>query len=495
MKPSEIARLARQMGATADPWTRRQFLRTTLAGGAGLFLSGRTGFGQRRRPGSKPRVLIIGAGFSGLACAFELQGAGADVIVLEARGRLGGRVLSMDSFIKKRVVEAGGELIGSNHPTWATYAGRFGLHFDDVLEPEAGRSPIMLNGCIYQGEALVELWNSIRNAMSLLNKDARTVNLNAPWNTLDAGRLDHLSLEKVSHTWSLDGSTRQGLLALIGNDNAASPKHESYLGVIASVAGGGVEQYWTETEVFRCRGGNQRLALKLATAIGLDRIHLTAPVEQIHLGDHRVTLSTAGGATFEGDIVVLTVPPSAWKNFSVNPKIPSTYQVQAGPAVKYLSSVKRPFWLADGLSANSMSNGPIGATWEGTEAQRTDPTDPACLTVFSGGLAAQRCLAISPKVRTEILGRRLEKIYPGYLANVDRSMFMNWPADKYTLCGYTTPAVGEVTTKYPLLREGFADRMYFAGEYTSLLFPGYMEGGLHSGATLAKRLAQKVNLV
>ncbi len=495
MKPSGIARLARQMEAAPDPWTRREFLRTTLAAGAGLFLSGQTGFGQRHRLRSRPRVLIIGAGFSGLACAFELQGAGADVIVLEARGRLGGRVLSLDSFIKGRLVEAGGELIGSNHPTWVAYANRFGLHFDDVLEPEPDQSPITLNGCIYRGEALAELWNSIRSAMPLLNKDARTVNLNAPWKTPDAGRLDHLSLEKVSHTWSLDKRTRQGLLALIGNDNAASPKLESYLGVIASVAGGGFEQYWTETEVFRCRGGNQRLAFKLAEAIGEDRIHLRAPVEQIHLGDQRVTLSTAGGTTFEGDFVVLTVPPNAWNNFDVNPEIPLAYRVQAGPAVKYLSSVKRPFWLADSLSANSMSNGPIGATWEGTEAQRTDPNEPACLTVFSGGLAAQRCLAISPKVRTEVLGRKLEKIYPGYLANVDRSIFMNWPADKYTLCGYTTPALGEVTTKYPLLREGFSDRMFFAGEYTSLLFPGYMEGGLHSGATLAKTLAQKVNLV
>ena len=74
-------------------------------------------------------------------------------------------------------------------------------------------------------------------------------------------------------------------------------------------------------------------------------------------------------------------------------------------------------------------------------------------------------------------------------------MFMNWPADKYALCGYSSPGLGEVTAKHPLLREGFLDRMYFAGEHSSLLFPGYMEGGLHSGATLAKRLARKVNLV
>src|SRR5215467_8175593 len=113
----------------------------------------------------------------------------------------------------------------------------------------------MLNGRVYQGQALVELWHSIRNAMVVLNKDARTVNLDAPWKTSDACRLDHLSLEKMSHTWWLDESTRQGLLALIGNDSAVSPNHDSYLGVITSVAAGGVEQYWTESEVFRCRGG------------------------------------------------------------------------------------------------------------------------------------------------------------------------------------------------------------------------------------------------
>jgi len=76
-----------------------------------------------------------------------------------------------------------------------------------------------------------------------------------------------------------------------------------------------------------------------------------------------------------------------------------------------------------------------------------------------------------------------------------KPMFMTWPADKYTLCGYSAPVLGEARMKYPLLREGFAHRMYFAGEWTSLLFPGYMEGGLHSRATLAQRRARKVNLV
>jgi hypothetical protein len=101
MKPSAIAKIARQMGAAPDSWTRRQFLRATLAAGAGLFLSGQTGFGLRRLMRSRPRVIIIGAGFYVLGCAFDLQGAVTEVILIEARNRLGWRVLSVVSFIKK----------------------------------------------------------------------------------------------------------------------------------------------------------------------------------------------------------------------------------------------------------------------------------------------------------------------------------------------------------------------------------------------------------
>ena len=76
----------------------------------------------------------------------------------------------------------------------------------------------------------------------------------------------------------------------------------------------------------------------------------------------------------------------------------------------------------------------------------------------------------------------------------EEGMLMGWPSEKWTRCGYTPPSPGEVTSVYPLLAQGFEDRLFFAGEYSSLLFTGYMEGGLHSGAVLAKRLAGKLNL-
>jgi monoamine oxidase len=69
------------------------------------------------RVGRGRRVVVIGAGFAGLACAYELQSAGYKVTVLDSRNRVGGRVLSFSDVVTGRNVEGGGELIGSNHPT------------------------------------------------------------------------------------------------------------------------------------------------------------------------------------------------------------------------------------------------------------------------------------------------------------------------------------------------------------------------------------------
>ncbi len=114
------------------------------------FLSSRTGQAQLATS-LKPRVLVIGAGFSGLASAYELQLAGNDVTVLEARNRIGGRVFSANAtngreFIKGRNVEFGAELIGSNHPMWVHYANEFGLTFIDVTEDETAEAAIVIDG-------------------------------------------------------------------------------------------------------------------------------------------------------------------------------------------------------------------------------------------------------------------------------------------------------------------------------------------------------------
>ena len=68
-------------------------------------------------------------------------------------------------------------------------------------------------------------------------------------------------------------------------DNGVVSEWQSYLGNLAMVKGGGLEKYWTESEVYRCKGGNQQLATKFAAAIGAPRIMTRTPVRSIAMTD------------------------------------------------------------------------------------------------------------------------------------------------------------------------------------------------------------------
>src|SRR4051812_21351329 len=119
MAKSLFARLHRRYGPKQNAASRRDMLKATLLGSAGLLLSRSPfalGADTPPTPRKKPtaRVCVIGAGFSGLACAYELMSVGYDVSVIEARDRVGGRVLSFGDLVPGKNVEGGAELIGSN---------------------------------------------------------------------------------------------------------------------------------------------------------------------------------------------------------------------------------------------------------------------------------------------------------------------------------------------------------------------------------------------
>lgn len=443
---------------------------------------------------AKPRILVIGAGFGGLSCGYQLRQAGADVRILEARNRVGGRVLSLDKFIPGRIVEGGAELIGSNHPTWMAYGELFGLEFRDVTSSHDDASPILLRGKRYSGEELEELWEGLDRTLQLMNADARQVNLERPWESAHASKWDATNLSQAAAQWDVEDRLRHAALTVLANDYATWPERASYLACLSAIAGGGFEEFWTESEVYRCVGGNQTLAFKLAESIGSDRIDLNTPVTRIQMSGAGVTVQTASGETHEADLVVMTAPPSVWDLFQIEPGLPAGYRPSTGPAIKYLAKVDRPFWRDSGLHPDSLTDTPVGCTWEGTDAQPQNGKDPACLTVFSGGQAAQDCLDVPADEREAFFRKQIGAIYPGFGAHFEEGMFMGWPNEKWTQCGYSAPSIGEVTSVYPRLDKGFEDRLFFAGEYTSLLFTGYMEGGLHSGAVLAKRLARNLNL-
>lgn len=492
MARSLYALLQRRFGRPQDGVTRRDFLKLTLASGAGLLLSNLDGAAwsnERSRAGK--RVVVVGAGFAGLAAAHELASAGYAVTVVEARTRLGGRVLSFRDVVKDRNVEGGGELIGSNHPTWVAYAEKFNLQFLDITEEEDAEAPILLGGKRLSAGEAEALWEEMDEALPKMNADAAKINAAEPWKSQDAAALDRRSLASWITSLNVSPLCKSGITAQLVADNGVIAERQSYLGNLAMVKGGGLDKFWTESEVYRCAGGNQQLAYKLADAIGREHILFETQVTAIKTGKTPVTVSLAGGKTLEADDVVLAIPPSLWNRITFDPPLPAALTPQMGTVIKFLTAVKGRFWQAAHLAPDSLSDD-IGWTWEATNNQPGD--GGACLTAFSSAAVAETIRQWKTEERTEKYLAALERLYPGVREQFVQGRFMDWPGDPWTQTGYSFPAPGQVTSIGPILRQGLG-RLHFAGEHACPAFVGYMEGALNSGAALARRMAKRDGVV
>lgn len=496
---SLLARLHARIHGPVDPESRRQFLMASLAASAGL-LSCRTSFAGGRAPNSGKRVVVVGAGFAGLAAAYELKTAGYDVRVFEASNRVGGRVRSVDAFVKGRNVEFGAELVGSNHPTWVAYKERFGLEFLDLSDDKDLANPFVIGGKVLTLEEAKALDEELDKVFLGFDVDAATVNVDEPWKTKNAEALDKRSTKDWLEKLQASELAKKALAVEFYANNGQALHRQSYLGNLCQIqGGGGAQKYRDESEVYRCKGGNQSLAKALAKEIG-DRVFLEVPVTQIEQKDSGVVVTCKDGREVECDDVVLAVPPSVWSKIKFSPELPASLTPQMGSNVKYFVATKKRIWdlketdlKTKGWSQYACTDGDVSMTWEGTDKQ--DGEGEYCFVAFSGAHAAEACRARSGEDRDKAYLKELEVIYPGFKDNMTgKTAFMDWPNEPWTKASYSFPAPGQITTIGPKLREGFG-KIHFAGEHTCYKFVGYMEGGLYSGAAVAQRLATRDGLI
>lgn len=259
------------------------------------------------------KVVVIGAGFAGLCAAFELHGLGYEVTVYEARERVGGRVHSLDDFVKGRIAEGGAELIGSNHPLWNSYKHRFGLAFSHVFD--YGNSPFRLNGVTLTADESKDLTDEMEGQFKLLtNLAASIVDPFEPWTNRNAHALDNISVGEWISKARCSDRCRHAISVMLAADNGIPTSEQSLLAVLAMVKGGGLDRYWTDTELFRCEGGNQILAKRFADSLNeKDEIVRTgAPVRKLARAGSRIVIKFDRKPEDVADDVILAVPPSVW---------------------------------------------------------------------------------------------------------------------------------------------------------------------------------------
>jgi monoamine oxidase len=486
----------------------------------------------------RPKVAIVGGGFAGLMAGYLLI-ADCEVTIFEARRRVGGRVWTKTK--SSGLVEAGGELIGYNHPTWLKLAGEFELGFSVNTSDESFGAlklemPFYIDGKRRSHQEMKTVYDEMDAAFRQLAEKAvhgEKVDPDKPWTASRATYLDEMKTSEWVSGLNCSDLTRAAIEEQFTNDAGVPTDKQSFLANLAVVAGGKlghkIDAFFTQSETLRCSEGNgalaDRLADKIAEAGG--NIRRCSPVSAIDIAKEGVTLKYRSGSLsdhvahepdhphqgcvfsddktqdFHADYVVLAIPPSLWPTaehpqIKITPELPSDHYVSMGKAVKYLSPLKRRFWIHQKLAPSSTSSR-FGVTWEGTDNQIAPPGRDVELSLFAGGPVAQEALdRWKPGDKAAVVQfyqQRIGEVYPDYAANVSGEPdFMAWPEDPWTRAGYSFPAPGEVTRAGPRLHAPFEKRMYFAGEHTCFAYIGYMEGALQSGQRVADDIRAAIRI-
>ena len=428
------------------------------------------------------KVVVIGAGLAGLAAARELDQLGADVTVLEARDRVGGRVWTIrEGFKDRQHAEAGGDLIEEEQdeilrlatelrlePVRILRGGFFSYYQDRGGRPRLRRS-----------------WAGRQEAEELLAELVRTYQLaedraDSPITRSIANRSVAEWLDEVN----ADADMRARALGMRGF-YLADPEELSLLPVVEQLASGNDP---ARLRMFRLRGGNDRLPRAMASVPGKRVLlgHQACAMTQ-QMAQVRVSVRSADQRLHQvsADYVIVAVPATTLREVEIDPPLPQPQReainrLRYGCATKTLLQFDRPFWRRPGRPRACGTDLSLGAVWDGNEEQKGRH---AILTLLAGGSA-------SAETQTEIrnggfvaLQKRLQ-----WLGAADSTMVagrsVSWEDEPWSRGGYAyvDPTYDPSLTTW-LARP--CGRLLFAGEHTSLRWQGYMNGAVESGLRAA----------
>lgn len=436
-------------------------------------------------------VVVLGAGFAGLAAARELVDAGRDVVVLEARDRVGGRVYTT-TLDDGTWVDLGGQWLGTGQERLVHWLGRYAIETYPTWT--AGENVLLFRGkrTRYRGTIprlpLLALLG-VGWAQARLDWMAKKVPLDAPWKAKDAAAWDAVSFG----AWVREhvGNTQARELLAIGMETVFAENADNYslLHALFYIRSGlgtdsllGTEGGAQETRV---KGGMQRLAEAMAEGLVVRK---SCPARRVEWGDDVVV--HADGVVVRARRAVVALPPPLANEVEFVPALPRSRAalhegMPMGAAGKCVAVYDTPFWRDDGLSGMVVSDeGPCHVTFDSSPADGR----PGVLLGFVEGDGARALGRLGEADRRAKVLACFAK-YFGARALAPRQYAEKlWEHDAWARGCYGAFCPPGLLTQHGAALRAPTGPLHWAGTETATVWSGYIDGALQSGERAAREI-------
>jgi monoamine oxidase len=439
-------------------------------------------------------VCVVGAGYAGLSAALRLRRAGRDVVVLEARDRIGGRIWTETR--DGLALDRGGAWLGPRHDAMFDLAAEFGVatyrtHVAGAHLLVDGERVRRYTGLIPKISPVAVA--SIALAQARVDHMAKRVPLDAPWAAPRAAEWDQRSVaDWLAHCGIRRGIGRDlfgmAIRGLMTGDLAdVSFLHLLFLvrahgglGTLLSIEDGAQENL--------VDGGAGAIAAAMAQELGAG-MRLGAPVRTVTQAGDRVVVA-GDTVTVEAHHAVVAIPPALVLEVAFDPPLPERRIALlrnwiGGPESKTLLVYDEPFWRADGFSGQSSEPG--SASEVTIDASPVSGT-PGILASFAFGSVADRVDALDADERCGALLDALARRFGPRARSPREIVETPWWSEEWTRgCSFAHLRPGTLTRSWAHAHTPFG-RVHWAGTETATTSHGAMDGAVRSGHRAAAEI-------
>ena len=426
---------------------------------------------------------------AGLSSAEYLKQLGYKVLVLEARERIGGRILTLTS--QADTHEAGGMQIGQGYGMMRTYALRLGLPLVS-LGKYATSTTLVING---QRIAPVDWPTHTANHLPDIDKTTLPSSLYfkalaggpqfslptdwtaAKYANLDVPLLDYLKKQNISN---------EALRLMEANLNALSlhdlSAADAFYRLSLARFGGRDAQ--------RVEGGNSRFIQALAAKLK-DNVHTQKVVIQIDQSGAKVVLRCEDGSEYSAKRAIITTPFSVLKEVAISGAVSASKRKAINEAV-YTPVTQVHFVVKKSADATSLevtnlwTDNALGRVF----SQVNEQGELTYLTCWINGQQAQALDALPAREAIQTVKNSLEKYYPSLQGKVELVHHQSWANERFSKGAYIQFAPGQVQALVPHMAT-IEDKLHFAGEHTEFMSSG-MESAIVSGLRAAQEVSERL---